>query len=91
MSLSTLEPCHDITVSGGDPWSMLAAVGQAFAAAPAELVSVSGARFMGGDCTLSLRVGGIAPETASAIADALAAHPDVRLSRVEHIIWRPRP
>ena len=87
---SGLDPCHDILVAGDNAWSMLSAVAEAFAGDPARLVSVSGARFTDGDCALSLRVGGIDPDRAEAIADAIAAHPGVRLSRIEHILWRAR-
>jgi hypothetical protein len=85
-----LHPCHDLLVAGDDPWTMLAAVAGAFAGAPAQLLSMSGSRFTDGDCTLSLRVGGIGPGEAGRIADTLAAHPDVRLSRIEHIVWKAR-
>jgi hypothetical protein len=47
-------------------------------------------RFSDGDCTLSLRVGGIDPAEAGRIAGALADHPDVRLSRIEHIVWKAK-
>jgi hypothetical protein len=85
-----LDPCHDLLVAGEDAWTMLAAVAGAFAGAPAQLLSMSGSRFTDGDCTLSLRVGGIDPGEAGRIADALAAHPDVRFSRIEHILWRTK-
>ena len=75
-----LDPCHDLLVAGED----------AFSGAPAQLLSMSGSRFNGGDTTLSLRVGGIGPGEAGRIADAIAAHPDVRLSRIEHIVWKAR-
>jgi len=85
------DPCHDLLVAGADPWTMLAAVADAFSGAPAHLLSMSGSRFTDGDCTLNLRVGGIDPGEAGRIADTLAAHPDVRLSRIEHIVWKVRP
>lgn len=85
-----LEPCHELLVAGADAWTMLAAVAGAFSGAPAQLLSMSGSRFTDGDCTLNLRVGGIGPGEAGAIADALADHPDVRLSRIEHIVWKAR-
>lgn len=89
-----LDPCHDLLVAGADAWMMLAAVADAFAGAPngpaAQLLSLSGSRFTDGDCTLSLRVGGIDPGEAGRIADTLAQHPDVRLSRIEHIVWKAR-
>ena len=88
--LAGLEPCHDLLVAGDDAWTMLAAVAGAFSGAPAHLLSMSGSRFTDGDCTLNLRVGGIAPQEAGRIADALADHPDVRLSRIEHIVWKAR-
>jgi hypothetical protein len=86
-----LDPCHNILVAGADEWSVLAAVAGAFGGAPARLMSLSGARFGEGGCTLELRVEGIDPARAQAIADAIAAHPDVRLSRIEHIVWKARP
>lgn len=89
-----LDPCHDLLVAGRDAWMMLAAVADAFAGAPngpaAQLLSLSGSKFTDGDCALSLRVGGIDPGEAGRIADALAQHPDVRLSRIEHIVWKAR-
>jgi len=85
-----LDPHHDLLVAGADPWTMLAAVAGAFAGAPAQLLSMSGARFTDGDCTLNLRVAGIDPGEAGRIADELSQHPDVRLSRIEHIVWKVR-
>lgn len=89
-----LDPHHDLLVAGADAWTMLAAVAEAFAGAPnapaAQLLSMSGSKFTDGDCTLSLRVGGIDPGEAGRIADTLAQHPDVRLSRIEHIVWKAR-
>jgi hypothetical protein len=85
-----LDPCHDILVAGPDEWSVLAAVADAFGGAPARLLSMSGARFKDGGCTLELRVDGIDPQRAQGIADAIAAHPQVRLSRIEHIVWKAR-
>jgi hypothetical protein len=85
------DPSHNILVSGADEWSVLAAVAAAFGGAPARLVSMSGARFTEGGCTLELRIDGIDPAHAQGIADTIAAHPDVRLSRIEHILWRARP
>jgi len=85
-----LEPCHELLVAGEDAWTVLAAVAGAFSGAPAQLLSMSGARFTDGDCALNLRVGGIDPAEAGRIAGALADHPDVRLSRIEHIVWKAR-
>ena len=90
-----LDPCHDLLVAGADAWTMLAAVADAFAGAAdgpaaAQLLSLSGSKFTDGDCTLSLRVAGIDPGEAGRIADTLAQHPDVRLSRIEHIVWKAR-
>jgi hypothetical protein len=89
-ALHGLEPCHELLVAGEDAWTMLAAVAGAFSHAPAQLLSMSGARFTDGDCTLRLHVSGIAPLEAGRIAEALADHPDVRLSRIEHIVWKAR-
>lgn len=89
-TIGGLEPCHELLVAGEDAWTMLAAVAGAFSGAPAQLLSMSGSRFTDGDCTLNLRVGGIGPGEAGRIADALADHPDVRLSRIEHIVWKAR-
>jgi hypothetical protein len=86
-----LDPCHNITVAGADEWSVLAAVAGAFGGAPARLLSMSGARFGENGCSLELRIEGIDPMRAQHIADAIAAHPDVRHSRIEHIVWRARP
>lgn len=85
-----LEPCHNILVAGADEWSVLAAVADAFDGAPARLLSMSGARYGEGGCALELRVDGIDPARAQGIAEAIAAHPDVRVSRIEHIVWKAR-
>lgn len=89
-ALPGLDPCHDILVSGPDEWSVLAAVADAFGGAPARLLSMSGARFGEGGCTLELRVNGIDTSRAQGIADIIAAHPNVHLSRIEHIVWKAK-
>lgn len=86
-----LQPAHDLLVAGSDPWSVLAAAAEAFAGSAAELQGLSASRFTDGDCALSFRVAGISPSEAGRVADALAARPDVRLSRIEHIVWKARP
>lgn len=89
-----LDRRHDLLVAGADAWIMLAAAAHAFAGAPngssAQLLSLSGSKFTDGDCTLSLRVAGADPGEARRIADTLAQHPDVRLARIEHIVWKAR-
>lgn len=88
--LPGLEPCHEIRLAGANIWSMLSAVAMTFAGEDARLDSVSGGKLVDGDCLLTLRIGGIEPDRAAQIAGILADHPQIRLSRIEHIVWRAR-
>lgn len=88
--LPGLDPCHDLLIAGADPWVVLAAAAAVFEAEGAELLSVSGAQFADGDCALNVRVRGIDCARAEAAAEAIATRPRVRLSRVEHVLWRAR-
>jgi hypothetical protein len=82
-----LLPVHDIAFASADVFSALQEFSVALARHGGAVKGLS-MRETEGRHAVRARIEGLAPETARALTDNLAARPDVSHAAVEHIIWR---
>lgn len=87
LQAGAVEMTHEIHVAADDGWRAMAALGAAFAATSARLVTIQGATPARGRWAAAVRVAGVTPDEARALTDQLAASGAVSTAHVEHVLW----